>query len=129
MSALYQVKFYRAEETRPDSKYIDSRRFDFHFSYGPLDTVEKAGGNNLLVGVVVPGLRAIGLGQNLEKILYWLAKQSLSALVKEQATGLQLVEFNSIPSYPDPTTIEYPPKDPFIVEFSREIGFKPYSKI
>ena len=125
MSALYQVRFNRAEEMPQDPKYIDARRFDLHFSYTLLDTVEKAEENTLLVRVVVPGLKAIGLGQLLEKILYWLAAQNLSALIEKQATGLQLVEFNSIPSYPDPSTIEYPPKGPFVVEVSRKIGFKP----
>lgn len=128
MSALYRVRFNQAEEMPQDPKYIDARRFDFHFSYTPLDTVEKAGENTLLVRVVVPGLKAIGLGQSLEKVLFWLAVQNLPAFIEKQATGLQLVELNSIPSYPDATTIEYPPKDPSIVEFSREIGFKPYSK-
>ena len=109
MSALYQVRFNRAEEIPPDPKYIDARRFDFHFSYTPLGTTEEAYESTLLVRVVVPGLKAIGLGQSLEKILYWLAAQNLSALIEKQATGLQVVEFNSIQSYPDPSTIEYPP--------------------
>lgn len=125
MSTIYQVKFNEAEEIPPAPEYIDARRFDFHFSYASLDTIQKAEENTLLVRVVVPGLKAIGLGQLLEKILYWLAAQNLSALIGKQATGLQLVEFNSIPSYPDPSTIEYPPKGPFVVEVSRKIGFKP----
>ncbi len=124
MSALYQVKLSRAEEMPPEA-YRDSRRFDFHFSYGLLDRVGKAEENTLLIRVVVPGLPAIGLGQNIQKILFWLAVQNLSVFVEKRATGLQLVEINSIPSYPDPSTIEYPPKNPFIVEVSRKIGFKP----
>jgi len=124
MAALYQVKFNRAEEM-PLEAYRDSRRFDFHFSYGPLGTVDKANGNDLLLRVVVPGLQAIGLGENLEKILYWVAVEKLRAFIEKQATGFQLVEFNSIPSYPDPSTIEYPPREPFIVEVRRKIGFKP----
>lgn len=127
MSTLYQVRFNSAEEM-PQEAYRDSRRFDFHFSYGPVDRVAKVEESSLLVRVVVPGLQAIGLDQDIEKILYWLAVQNLSVFIEKEATGLQPLEFNSIPSYPDPTTIEYPPKDPFIVEFSREIGFKPYSK-
>jgi hypothetical protein len=125
MSALYRVRLNQAEEMPPDPKYIDARRFDFRFSYAPLDSVEKAKGNNLLVRVVVPGLQAIGLGQDIEKILYWLAAQNLSLFIEKQATGLQLIELNSIPSYPDRSTIEYPPKGPFVVEVSRKIGFKP----
>jgi len=125
MSALYQVKFNRAEEIPPASEYIDARRFDIHFSYTPLDTVQKTEGNTLLVRIVVPGLKAIGLGQSLEKVLFWLAVQNLPVFIEKQVTGLQLLELNSIPSYPDPSTIEYPPKDPFIVEVSRQIGFKP----
>ena len=125
MSALYQVRFNRVEEMPPDANYIDVRRFDFHFTYTPLGTIEEAYKSTLVVQVMVPGLKAIGLGQNIEKILYWLAAQNLSALIEKQATGLQLVEFNSIPSYPDPSTIEYPPKGPFVVEVSRKIGFKP----
>lgn len=125
MSALYQVKFNQAEEMPQDPEYIDARRFDFHFSYTPLDTVQKAEENTLVVRVVVPGLKAMGLGQSREKILYWLAVQKLPVFIEKQATGFQLVESNSIPSYPDPSTIEYPPKGPFIVEVSRKIGFKP----
>jgi hypothetical protein len=127
MSTLYQVRFTGAEEMPQDPKYIDARRFDFHFSYGPLDSVEKAEESTLLVRVVVPGREAIELDQNLEKILYWLAakKKNLRAYIERQATGLQLVELKTIPSYPDPSTIEYPPKDPLIVEIDRKIGFKP----
>jgi len=106
MSAFYRVRFNQAEEMPPAPEYLDARRFDFHFSYTPLDRVQKTEGNTLLVRVVVPGLQANGLGQSLEKILYWLAVQDLSAFIEKQATGLQLVEFNSIPSYPDPSTIE-----------------------
>ena len=125
MSALYRVRFNQAEEMPQDPIYIDARRFNFYFSYTPLDTVQKAEENILLVRVVVPGLKAIELGQSLEKVLYWLAVQNVPAVVEKQATGLQLVELNSIPSYPDPSTIEYPPQGPFIVEVSRRIGFKP----
>ncbi len=125
MSALYRVRFNQAEEMPQDPKYIDARRFDFHFSYALLDVAEKAGTKTLLVRVVVPGLQAIDLGQDIETILYWLAVQNLPAFIEKQAAGLQLVEFNSIPSYSDPSTIEYPPKDPFIVEVNRKIGFKP----
>lgn len=125
MSAFYQVRFNRAEEMPPDAKYIDSRRFDFHFSYAPLGPAEEAYDSAVLVRVVVPGLKAIGLGQSLEKVLYWLAVKNLPAVIEKQATGLQLVELNSIPSYPDPSPIEYPPQGPFIVEVSRRIGFKP----
>lgn len=127
MSTLYQVRFNLAEEMPPDPGYIDARVFTFHFSYGPLDRVEKAEENVLLMRVVVPGLPAIELGQDIEKILYWLAakKKNLRAYIERQATGLQLVELKTIPSYPDPSTIEYPPKDPLIVEIDRKIGFKP----
>ena len=124
MSTLYQVRFNRGEEMPRPPEYIETRRFDFRFSYTPLDSVEKAEGNNLLVRVLVPGLEAIELGQSLEKILYWLAVQNLPAFIEKQATGLQLLEFSPIPSYPDSSTIEYPPKDPFVVEVSRKIGFR-----
>lgn len=125
MAALYRVRFNQAEEIPPAPEYIDARRFDFHFSYNLLDTNEQPEKNTLLVRIVVPGLQATGLGQNLERILYWLAVQNLPAFIEKQVNALQPLPFNSIPSYPDPSTIEYPPKDPFIVEVSRKIGFKP----
>ena len=123
MSTLYHVKFNSGQEM-PLEERRDSRRFDFHFSYDLLDSKREAKGN-LLVRVVVPGLHAIGLSQDIEKILYWLAVQKLSIFIEKEATGLQLLELISIPSYPDPSTIEYPPKDEFIVAVSRQIGFRP----
>ena len=109
MSSLNNVRFNSAEEMPPEADR-DTRRFDFHFSYSSLGPDEKARENTLTVRIVVPGLEAIRRGQSLEKILYWLAAQNLSALIEKQATGLQLIEFNSIPSCPDPSTIQYPPK-------------------
>jgi hypothetical protein len=90
-----------------------------------LDKIEKSEEKTLRVRVVVPGLQAIEPDQDLEKILYWLAAQNLSGFIERQATGLQVFEFNSIPAYPDPSTILYPPKSPLIVEVSHKIGFKP----
>ncbi len=41
MSALYRVRFNQAEDMPQDPKYIAARVFNFHFSYGPLDRLEK----------------------------------------------------------------------------------------
>lgn len=123
MSNLYQVKFNTGVEM-PLEAHHDSRRFDFDFTYDLLSSNTKAE-TNLLISVVVPGLQAIGLGQAVERILYWVAVQNLSIFIEKHATGRQLVELSSIPSFPDPATIEYPPKDAFVVEVSRKIGFRP----
>ena len=123
MSNLYQIKFNTGVEM-PLEAYQDSRRFDFDFTYDLLSSNTKAE-SNFLISVMVPGLQAIGLGQAIERILYWVAVQNLSIFIEKHAIGRQLVELSSIPSSPDPATIEYPPKDTFVVEVSRKIGFRP----
>jgi hypothetical protein len=123
MSSLYLVKFNTGVEMPPEA-FRDSRRFDFDFTYDLLNSKPKTE-TNIIISVAVPGLQAIGLGQSVERILYWLAVQNLPAFIAKQATGRQLVELSSIPSFPEPATIEYPPTDAFFVEVNRKIGFGP----
>ncbi len=123
MSNLYRVQFNSGVEM-PLEAYRDSRRFDFDFTYDLLNSNTKAE-TNLRIRVVIPGLQAIGLGQAVERVLYWVAVENLSMFIEKHASGHQRVELSSIPFCPDPATIEYPPKDAFVVEVSRTIGFRP----
>ncbi len=134
----YEVKFKSGELAHREA-YSTAVVFEYLLSYlrsekvgGPDEVSHTA---DLVLRVRISLLQALkywsgaasyeGNHQVLEKVTWWwLCQEKLSGVIENQRPGsLRVIDCNSLPPDIDASRIDYPPKEPFIVEVSRRIGF------